>query len=742
MGDVSLGRLEVTMGVDTTGLKEAEKAVADLGKSVEVVTRAEKRELGILEEIEVQLKDLQEARKKAFTYEEISRFNKKIAETRMYMKEYATAGMEASVAIQKKMGLLQNTMSRLSGTAAKLGVAMLAAFSVYRLIQFTKEAIKLSVVAEGIATAFENLEGTMGIMPDLKAATRGMVATTDLQQMTIMATNLKVPVQDLAKYLTFATNRAITTGKSVKELSEVIIRGLGRKSSRALIELGISVEELQKAIKETGSFAAGMSKIMDQEMQKMGVVTDTAAVRLGRFTTAIEEFKQAWGDFASGSFMLGAINGLTQIMNMLSNQALTAKPFWMSEKRWAEYQKDMEESNRLTKDALKLWEEWFGIKQELPMIETVNTLTVKLQAEQEALKNINETDREGQRIQRKVIADLEKRIKLVMEGEKAVNQYRLALEKYEAQLKTAAEAEKLPTGLVSTVSSKGITYPVQQKAPVGGFEFEETNYARMFQGVVPTTPMAEMQTMLADLTLYSEAFADRLGEVPVVMQTMGNQADWLRGQMQTLWDGGLRPGNELFDMYNTQLIAVETNLGNMQKAQERAAQSTQMMSSVIGATVDLAYELGNAAGTIENAWLSMASAVLAATRQIIMILLEKYVASLLSASASIAEKETSKRGIIGVATAAAGIGLLMAMMEGAKSKAKSAAKMSGGGEVPPGYPNDTYPALLSSRETVFPPGKLPTNNVTVVVEGTGWELRGYTLHQGIKAYQKHLDRTS
>ena len=37
-----------------------------------------------------------------------------------------------------------------------------------------------------------------------------------------------------------------------------------------------------------------------------------------------------------------------------------------------------------------------------------------------------------------------------------------------------------------------------------------------------------------------------------------------------------------------------------------------------------------------------------------------------------------------------------------------------GGVVPPGYPNDTYPALLSSDETVMPPQSLDTvmNNVS------------------------------
>lgn len=43
-------------------------------------------------------------------------------------------------------------------------------------------------------------------------------------------------------------------------------------------------------------------------------------------------------------------------------------------------------------------------------------------------------------------------------------------------------------------------------------------------------------------------------------------------------------------------------------------------------------------------------------------------------------------------------------------------KMAGGGVIPPGYPNDSYPALLSSGETVTPPGKLPAGKDNMYFE--------------------------
>lgn len=65
----------------------------------------------------------------------------------------------------------------------------------------------------------------------------------------------------------------------------------------------------------------------------------------------------------------------------------------------------------------------------------------------------------------------------------------------------------------------------------------------------------------------------------------------------------------------------------------------------------------------------------------------------------------SAKGLIGIATAIAGLAML-ATLWGTFVKPKEPARMANGGTVPNGYPNDTYPALLSSGETVVPPNKL------------------------------------
>ena len=60
-----------------------------------------KREKGILQEIDDTLVRLTKARQKAFTIEEIEKYNKKIQETKQYLEEYEQAGVQANTKIEK-----------------------------------------------------------------------------------------------------------------------------------------------------------------------------------------------------------------------------------------------------------------------------------------------------------------------------------------------------------------------------------------------------------------------------------------------------------------------------------------------------------------------------------------------------------------------------------------------------------------------------------------------------------------
>jgi len=68
--------------------------------------------------------------------------------------------------------------------------------------------------------------------------------------------------------------------------------------------------------------------------------------------------------------------------------------------------------------------------------------------------------------------------------------------------------------------------------------------------------------------------------------------------------------------------------------------------------------------------------------------------------------------------------------------------MALGGIVPAGYPNDSYPALLSSGEMVIPPKKLPElekdNNIHVIIEG---KVKGQDIYYIMKEMERKHQNT-
>jgi hypothetical protein len=233
------------------------------------------------------------------------------------------------------------SVSKFSGAVKALGGIIAAAFSLGAIISFTKESMKLAAEAEGVKNAFAKLEGSKKLVTDLTAATRGMVDDSDLMALAIKAQNFKIPLKDLATYLEFATNRAITTGKSVSELTELIVTGLGRKSSRSFIQLGFAAKDVQEAMKSTG----GMMSLVKKAMADMGPVADTMQVKFDRYATSVKNLKESWGEFVNKSKVINdVINGAAKTFERFGDAGLTAwQKIMMGDKQyraWLEQHKD------------------------------------------------------------------------------------------------------------------------------------------------------------------------------------------------------------------------------------------------------------------------------------------------------------------------------------------------------------------------------------------------------------------
>jgi len=184
-----------------------------------------------------------------------------------------------------------NITASLKNIAGAVGLA----FGTQQLVAFGKEAVQLAAKAEGVRRAFEKLNNP-NLLRDLRTATRGTVSDLVLMQQAVRAQNFKVPLEKLAGFFKFATNRSIETGESVDYLVNSIIDGIGRKSTLVLDNLGISATELQAEIKKTGDFGEAAGNIIARSLSEAGDVADSTAIKMEQLNAKLDNAKVVIGD--------------------------------------------------------------------------------------------------------------------------------------------------------------------------------------------------------------------------------------------------------------------------------------------------------------------------------------------------------------------------------------------------------------------------------------------------------------
>ena len=189
----------------------------------------------------------------------------------------------------------EGQLSSFKGVVGKIGGAIAGAFAVNKIAQFTKEAYKLAGQAQGVYNAFSRLNRP-GLLNDLKEATRGTTDELKLMQTAVQANNFKIPLDQLATYLKFATNRAIETGESVDYLVQSIILGIGRKSPLILDNLGISASELREELAKTGDMGKAVGNIINKSMSEAGDAIETSAVKTQKLGAALKDLMVTVGN--------------------------------------------------------------------------------------------------------------------------------------------------------------------------------------------------------------------------------------------------------------------------------------------------------------------------------------------------------------------------------------------------------------------------------------------------------------
>lgn len=203
----------------------------------------------------------------------------------------------------------QNTQSAAQGfgqlfTAVKLFVT---AGLVKEIFDATLAMASLSGKVEGVDRAFQKqVPNSIRLLDDLRKATQGTATDLDLMQKTLQAKNLGIDIQQLPVFFEFAAIRAQQTGVSVEYLTDAIVNGLGRKSTRVLDNLGISASRIKDEFKgvsletlSVGQVTVGVGNIMREELAKMGEYADTAATKVQQFGVSIDNLKVQASEFAT-----------------------------------------------------------------------------------------------------------------------------------------------------------------------------------------------------------------------------------------------------------------------------------------------------------------------------------------------------------------------------------------------------------------------------------------------------------
>lgn len=214
----------------------------------------------------------------------------------------------------------EGQLSSFRGVVGKIGGAIAGAFTVDKIVQFTKEAYKLAGQAQGVYNAFSRLNRP-GLLNDLKEATRGTTDELQLMQTAVRASNFKIPLDQLATYLRFATDRAIETGESVDYLVNSLVLGIGRKSPLILDNLSISTVRLREELAKTGDMAKAVGNIIEEEMKKGGDAIETSAVKTQKLGAAWKDFMVAVGDSgavkSTGNIITDTLTSITRAMSDL-----------------------------------------------------------------------------------------------------------------------------------------------------------------------------------------------------------------------------------------------------------------------------------------------------------------------------------------------------------------------------------------------------------------------------------------
>jgi predicted hydrocarbon binding protein len=188
----------------------------------------------------------------------------------------------------------QKNVSGIGNTFKSILSADIVKNAVIGIYNMTGEMVKLGGELAGTKMNFDKLNQP-GLLDQLRNATGGTIADIELMKKALDADDMRVGPEALAKIMAYARNEVQETGGSVTELTDSIINSLGKGSTKALTQAGISIAAYKEEFKKTGDMATAVMNIITQKLKDSGKYIETSADITARWAARWENIKASIG---------------------------------------------------------------------------------------------------------------------------------------------------------------------------------------------------------------------------------------------------------------------------------------------------------------------------------------------------------------------------------------------------------------------------------------------------------------
>lgn len=261
-------------------IKEVQQAHQNLNKTV---VANQQREKGLIEDIEDALTELQAAKKKAYSVEEITRYNQKIAEAKRDLEEYNTAGLK-----------VEKTQTSMVQSIGKWVLGLGLATTALKLVKDAVLATTVGINAFNIASAATK-QVLYNLVTGAQSLTAGLNKVIEAQRtLNNLRFQEKIDLFDAKeqrilynKYLVEAHDQLLTGEQRIKAYDKAL------EAHNKMID--IEVESVQKSIdaykklieaspgneKFLMEYADLQLRLLDLEVQRQASQKEISSMRTG-----------------------------------------------------------------------------------------------------------------------------------------------------------------------------------------------------------------------------------------------------------------------------------------------------------------------------------------------------------------------------------------------------------------------------------------------------------------------------